>query len=115
MNDNEQHILQKHLVKFLLDDVFNTISSDDILKITGPNNWMHKGKKLTSMQIESLRNEAKAFANSHIWRVLRGELLYQAHKKGYVQSTTSADQIAGKMMEYITNVIDTKLKNMSNI
>jgi len=110
---SEQEILQKNLAQFLVKDVFNTITEDDILKIVGPNVWEHKGKRLTAGQIQSLKSQAKNFQESGLWQVLRAELLHLALETGYKKSKTEADQIAGKLLHYLTDVIDSKLVNMS--
>lgn len=111
-NDTEQHILQKNLAQFIIGDVFNAITDEDILKIKGPNVWEHKGKQLTPGQVLALKAEAKAFQDSGLWKILRAELLWLAHQSGYVKSKTESDQIAGKMLEYLCNVLDTKLSKM---
>jgi hypothetical protein len=111
--NTEQHILQKNLAQFLIKDVFNTITEDDILKIKSPEIWYCKGKELTPGQVKALRSEADSFYNSGLWKILRSELLWHAHQNGYVKSKTEADQIAGKLLEYLTNVVDSKLKIMS--
>lgn len=108
----EQEVLQKNLMQFLVKDVFNTITKDDVLKVVSPNVWMYRGMKLTPDQVVNLRDQAKNLKSSKIWEVLKNELLYHAHLKGYVQSKTEADQIAGKMMVYITDVIDSRLNKM---
>ncbi len=113
MENKEQQILQKHLSQFLIKEVFNTITEEDILKIKAPNVWEHKGQKLTEGQVLALRNQAETFKDSTLWKILKAELLWLAHSYGYVKSKTEADQIAGKMIEYLCNAIDSRLKTMS--
>lgn len=107
----EQEILQKHLSQFLV-STFNTITPDDILKIKAPNVWAWRGKDLTPGQIQALRNWAKNLIESDGWKILKAELLFLAHQTGYQKSKTEADQISGKLLEYLTDVIDTRLKRM---
>jgi hypothetical protein len=113
MNDSEQEILQKHLAQFLIQDVFNTIAEEDILKIGGPNVWEHKGKLLSAEQVKALKSEAQIFKSSALWQVLKSELRWNAHQQGFIKAQGAADQIAGKVLYYLTDVIDTKLKRMS--
>lgn len=110
---NEQEVLQKNLAQFLIKDVFNTITDEDILKIRGVNVWEHKGRLLTEGQVKALKNEAGSFRESGLWKILKAELIYLAHDTGYRKSKTEADQIAGKLLEYLTDVIDTKLRKLS--
>lgn len=111
----EQNILQKHLARFLIDEVFNTITVDDILKIKAPNVWTHRGKSLTEGQVNALRSEATSFKESGLWKILKAELLYLAHQSGYVKSKTAEDQVAAKLLEYLVDVVQTKLDKMSTV
>ena len=119
MNGEEQHILQKHLARFLIKDVFNTVSTKDILRIERSNNplkpdiWHYKGNQLQKAQTELLKTQAKSFSESELWNILKNELRYQAAQRGLVASKTEADQIASKLLIYITDVIDSKLGDMS--
>ncbi len=111
MNNEEQKVLQKHLARFIISDVYNTITEDDIIKITAPNVWMHKGNKLTPGQVVALRNEAKAFLESGLWKILKAELLWLA-KSGYSKSKTESDLIAVKLLELLTKALEDALRKM---
>lgn len=107
MNTSEQNILQKNLSQFLIKDVFNAIEEEDILR-----DWNYKGSKLTDVQIANLRSQAKSFGDSMLWKILKNELLWQGQQRGFVKSQTEADQIAGKLLIFLTNEIDKKLQSM---
>jgi hypothetical protein len=119
MDTNELHILQKHLARFIIADVFNTISEDDILRIersgspTKSDVWHYKGDALQQAQVDLLKKQASSFINSELWKILSTELRYQALQKGLVKSQTAEDMIASKVLLYLTDVIDSKLKSMS--
>lgn len=115
MENKEQQILQRHLAKFLINDVFNVISEEDILKIRSANVWEHKGQLLNEGQVRALRAEAKTFRESGLWTILKAELLWLAHLKGYVKSQTESDIIGAKLIEYLTVTVDNRLKEMSSI
>lgn len=112
MTDTEQEILQKHLVEFLVKDVFNTISEDEILKTGEKGLWEHKGKVLTKEQVAMLKEQAATFSDSALWKILKAELCWHAQDKGFLKSQTVADQLSGKILVYLTQVIDKKLKAM---
>ena len=109
----EQDILQRRLINFLLKDVFNTISHEDLLKITGTNVWTHKGVPLTPAEITQLREEATFFQNSRLWEILENELRYHAQKTMYEKSQTPQDIVAGKLLLYLVDVVKTKLHEMT--
>lgn len=113
MNEEKQ-ILQKHLAQFLISDVFNTITKEDILSIKGPNVWEHRGSPLTEGQVNALRTEAEGFRESGLWKILRAELLWLA-KKGYSKSQGESDLVAVKMLELLVRTLDEKLEDMTKI
>lgn len=119
MDSSEHKILQKHLARFLIDDVFNTISEDDILRIVRSGNptksdvWHYKGDALQQAQVDLLKKQAASFRESELWKILSTELRYQALQKGLVQSQTTEDILSSKLLLYLTDVIDSKLKSMS--
>jgi len=115
MNNEEQTILQKYLIGFLVGDVFNTVREEDVLKIHAPNAWEHKGKALTEGQVKALRQEADIFRESALWHILKDELKWHAYQNGYIKAKTEADMISSKVLEYLIGVIDNKLQKMSVI
>ena len=60
MDAGEQKILQRHLAKFLVNEVFNIITEDDILKIEGKN-WTYKGEVFSEAKMKALQSQAKGF------------------------------------------------------
>lgn len=119
MDKNETHILQKHLARFLIDDVFNTITEDDVLRIersgtpTKADVWHYKGAALTQAQVNLLKKQSASFVESELWKILNSELRWHALQKGLVKSQTAEDIIASKVLVYLVDVIDSKLKSMS--
>lgn len=119
MESSEQKILQKHLAKFLVKDVFNLITEDEILKIRRSkvplqaDQWTFKGQPLPQAQVQMLQQQAETLKNSELWRILKTELLYHAQKKGLYDSQTTEDILSTKVMLYLIDVIDSKLNSMS--
>lgn len=119
MDTNETHILQKHLARFLIDDVFNTVSEDDVLRIersgtpTKPDVWHYKNNALTQAQVNLLKSQAASFVQSELWVILSSELRWHALQRGLVKSQTAEDIVASKLLLYLVDVIDSKLKSMS--
>ena len=119
MDKNETHILQKHLARFLIDEVFNTITEDDILRIersdtpTKEDVWHYKNNALTQAQVNLLKSQAASFYGSELWVILSSELRWHALQKGLVKSQTAEDIVASKLLLFLIDVIDSKLKSMS--
>ncbi len=112
MVDTEQEILQKHLVQFLVRDVFNTITIDDILRIKAPNVWEWKGKPLSPEAVVQLREQAGAFQKSLLWQVLKSELQWHSVKSLLEEGKSAADIRAAQLLGYLTSVVDKKLEKM---
>jgi 23S rRNA maturation-related 3'-5' exoribonuclease YhaM len=112
MNNAEQQILQRNLARFLIEEVFNTITDDDVLKITAPNVWEHKGKQLTPGQINALKADAIAYKNSGLYTIIKDELQWHALKRTHERASTESDLIAGKMLSYLIKVVDDRLEKM---
>jgi len=114
----EQEILQKNLIQFLVKDVFNTVSEDDLLRIERSSDprksdqWFHKGEVIPEAQVKILKAQAQTHKESLLWKILRDELLYQSYEKGFIKSKTEADIITGKLLKYLVDVIDSKLEAM---
>lgn len=115
MESVEQRILQRHLAQFLVSDVFNTITDEDILKIKAPNVWFHKGAELTSSQVNALRGEAQAILSTQTWKILMNELRWHAQKRTLEKSQTEQDLIAAKLLTYLTDILESRLEKMAAI
>lgn len=113
MPNDEKHVLQKHLVRFLLDDVFNMPSLEEHLQIKSGTDWTIRGVKLTIPQINSLRLQAIEFRESQLWKILKQACQEAAYTNGYRKATTDADMIAAKVLHYFTNVVESKIEDMT--
>lgn len=103
----ERHTVLNMAVKKL----FRTITDKDLLKQVGEV-WMWKGKVLSDGEIKLLKAEAANLLKSTIWKILSGELEYQAQKKIYAQSEDIPDLVAGKLLIYYKDIVETRLKKM---
>ena len=118
MDEKEQKILQKHLARFIIEDVFNAVTKDDLLRIERSSDprigekWYHKGQEIPEGNRKVMKEEAEALQKSVLWKILKAELLYWAHKKGNIEAVTTDDIIAAKLMQYTVDVIESKLKDM---
>lgn len=104
----EKHKVLTQAVKRL----FNTIDTDDILKIHASGHWTWKGKPMRDVDIQLLKAEAVQFRNTRLWEVLQGELVHQSRKKMFINSASELDLVAGKLLVYYIDIITTRLKRM---
>ena len=93
-------------------ELFNTISSDDILKDDN-GVWSVNGKTITEGEKKLLISEASLFSKSRLWKILKNEIKYLANKAMFEKAKTENDIIAGKLWLYTLDAIDTKLNKMT--
>lgn len=106
--------LQVEFINFLVHDLFNGVSTDDVLKVTGPN-IISRGKILSSGDKMELINGAKAIRSLVVWRVLLDEMKEIAGKRIYESSKTIEDITFAKAMLYALDVLEKKVEHLSNL
>jgi len=112
MNE-EQIILQRRLSNFIIHDVFNTISSDDILQNRN-GKWFHKGQELLDGQVEVIKKEAKKISEIGTFNILMDEVRYHG-RQALEKAETEQDIISAKMLSYLVDVIKSKLKKLAEL
>lgn len=91
--------------------LFNTISSDDILRESA-GQWFYKDKMLSTAEKELLIAEATQFSNSKLWEILSTDIKWKANKTMYLTATTEIQLAGGKLWAYTIDCINTRLKSM---
>ena len=94
--------------------LFNTISSEDILKQNEDGSWMLEGKPLTQLEVKSLKSEAQAIQNTRLWKVLDKDVKYHCNQKMRA-ATTILELESAKVIEYTWDILKTRLKKMQNV
>jgi len=110
--------LQRKLINFIAGRLFNSVTENDILRITGKDAtgapiMFYKGKRLSREQVDKLIDSAELFKDSDIWRLLKAELKFQANQRMYRRSQTPEDFIAGKIALFIVDMIDKKIREIT--
>lgn len=92
--------------------LFNTISSNDILKPIDGGEWMCAGKTLKEGDRALLRSEAEILKKMKLWEVLQIDIKYHANLKMFIHSKSEIDLVAGKLSLYNLDVIKTRLESL---
>lgn len=87
------------------------VTEEDVFKKDGVR-YTYKGKPILEAQVISMRNQAKGFLESELFKMLNLELKHQANLKMYTFSRNEMDVISGKLMLYSWDVIKSKLHNL---
>lgn len=113
MENSEKKILQKNLMKFLIEDVFNAVSDEDVLQIKGTE-WMYKGRPLTESEARTLKEEANIISQMRLWKVMQDEIVWHAQNAIVLKSKGEDDLIAGKMLLYWNDLMKNVIKKIEN-
>jgi transcription initiation factor IIE alpha subunit len=109
-----KNYLQSKFIKFLVKDIFNTITEDDILTVKkGKMTW--RGKELGDEEIATLKIQAKNLSESILWKVLKSELKWLAIKTLMENGKDGSDIRIAQILGYLTNEIDKKLKAIGSL
>lgn len=100
--------LQKWFIRFLVKNVFHTISKEDVLR---GNTW--KGKELDSETLAVIKSQAASFKESTLWKVLKAELQWSAAKTLLERGATETDIRVAQIQGYLTQVVDNKLDDLT--
>lgn len=92
--------------------LFNTIDSEDVLKIGTANQWMCEGKILHDDRKKQLIAQAEVFLSSELWNILQLDIKYQANRRMFLLSKKEEDLIAGKLYLFTLDTIKTRLESM---
>lgn len=106
--------LQAEYINYLVKDLFNGVSVDDVLKMKGMT-MFYKGVALSPAQKLSLVNGAKSLKALEIWQVLLEEMKNVASKRILETSKTIEDIVFGKVMLYVIDVMEKKIENLANL
>lgn len=92
-------------------ELFNIVTPDDILQEKG-GVWYAGGKPLLEGEDKILVAEADVFTNSKLWKHLAKDIEYQACLRMFKKSQTPDDLLAGKLLLYLKDIIETRLKSL---
>jgi hypothetical protein len=104
---------QKWFIKFIVKDIFHTITVDDIFKVDKNGNWTFKGKEMDLETVAKLKVQAANFKDSFLWKILKSELQWSAAKTLLEKGTTETDIRVAQIQGYLTQVIDRKLDDLT--
>jgi len=101
-----RHKLIQHLVRNLL----AAISPDDILTLTN-RGWFYGGRKLTPEEVVQFKEEAKAFGDSILWRIMTSEIRYQANLRMF-EKGIGENTVFGRAMLYNLELLEQFIRNI---
>jgi len=103
-----RQILRKKFIDYLVKDLFVVIDERDLFYIKDGIAYFG-GKEISIEDRERLRIDAERFHKSYLWNIISRRLKWEGTDKIANKSQTIEDIIGGKIILYITKVIDNTL------
>ena len=102
------------IANYLLKHLFNTVTADDIL-VYNPNDktFQVADKTLPAGDKQDIISGARSIKNMYVWKMINKDMKYQSNKAIYEKSENVDDILFGKAILYTLDVIDRKLKKLS--
>lgn len=104
--------LQKRFINYLVKDLFNTITVDDILRIEN-GQVMYKGKAIEKEKLVLLSEDAERLKNSSVLKLILKEVKFISNEKMYNKSKTIEDILFGKASLWVVDIIQKKVDYIS--
>src|SRR3990167_8134573 len=96
------YLLTKHLLK--------AVHEEELLVFTNKG-WYINHKRLTEEQVATLREEAREFQDSFLWRLMSHEIKFMAYLRGSNKARMPEDLIFSSAMYYDLELLEKFLKN----
>ena len=106
---------QKKFINWLIRDLFNFVSEEDILRIDEFGNVFYKNRKLDSDMVSSLKESAEGFSDSTMWKIVSSELRYQANRRMLEKSQSVDDILVGKAALWVLQIMEDKIDDLSKL
>lgn len=109
-----KNFLQRRWIRFLVKNLFNTISQENVLEINEKGVFI-RGEKLDQETIDGLKEDAEKFHNSSLWKLLSNEVKYACNVRMYERGRTDDDILAGKCSLYTLEVIEKTIEDITKL
>jgi hypothetical protein len=110
-----KNYFQKKFINWLIRDLFNFVSEEDILRIDEFGNVFYKNRKLDSDMVSSLKESAEGFSDSTMWKIVSSELRYQANRRMLEKSQSVDDILVGKAALWVLQIMEDKIDDLSKL
>lgn len=98
----------------LVENLFNTFTENDVIRVVG-RKMFFQGKELSESVRKEIINGADAITNITTWNMLLMEMKWLANQRIYFHAKDIDDILFGKAMLYTIDILEKKLKNLSNL
>lgn len=97
--------LKIYIMTYLTRHLFSGVWENDVFKPVG-RKILYKGKVMSDEKRTIIADDAKKYAESIVWKIIKDECAFQANIKMYKTGTKEIDTVAGRMMLYNLDILD---------
>ena len=101
--------LRWKVLQYLTRNLLKALTSDDVLSITN-RGWFLGKRKLADEEVANLKDEAKAFERSLLWKLMSRDIEYAAFVRGR-KAKTDDENLACHYMFYNLDIIEQYIRN----
>lgn len=104
--------LQTILIKYLIRNLLNAVSIDDLLRNVDGKLFIGK-RELTNEEVSTLKSEAKSFKSSLLWKLMLNNLYWIANFKMIKGANKERDMDGGRMMTLLIETLEEFLNKLT--
>lgn len=102
------------ILKWVIRDILNAVTIEDLLRIEAGNVFIGK-RKLTIEEIITLKGEARDFKNSLLWKLMNNNLYWIANFKMMKEANQEFEMTNGRMMTLCIDTLEKFLEKLETI
>lgn len=100
--------IKRTLITYLTKNLLVALTSDDLLTVTNKGVFLGR-KKLSPEEVMQIKDEARQFKDSYIWRLMSHEIRYQANLRMFEKGIIPENTTFGRAMLYSIEILETFL------
>lgn len=106
--------IKHRLIAYLTRNLLVALTSDDLLTIT--NKGVSLGKKrLSPEEVAQIKEEARQFSNSYVWKLMSNEIRYEANLRMFEKGIIPENTTFGRAMLYDLGILETFLRQSKKL
>lgn len=93
------------LVRYLTKNLLVAVTKEDVLTMTN-RGWAYKGRRLSPEEVTQLKEEARTFGDSLLWRLMTQDIRYIANTSMFEKGVDRESTIFGRAMLYNLQILE---------
>ena len=106
--------LKLFVINYITRHLLKAVTMDEVLVVSSKQ-WLVGKRNLSTEEILNLKEEARSFKESDVWKLMKKELKYGMTLQRYDKATTADDMIFGKAQAYCISQIELFVDNLTKL